>query len=85
MKMDPKVFAVFRNCFTLNMFGLLLGIFTEATFMFMLDILILGGLIYYIPFEYRRLNGVGVRFVLFILAALYTAVKILLQFVALGK
>lgn len=72
MEIDPRKAKIISSCFFCNIICLSLGIFTENTFHFMLNILILATIFPYLKFEYRRLNKVGPRLVLFILMLGYT-------------
>lgn len=72
MKIDPKVKIVIG----LNILGLFLGIFTERTFHFMNNLLILFMIIPSLKFEYQRLDRIGPHLVLMIFAAIYTTFSI---------
>lgn len=76
MKVDSKTSQIIMIGFFGNMLGLSLGIFTERTFHFMKNLLILYTIIPYLKFEYQRLNRIGPHLVLMIFAAIYTTFSI---------
>lgn len=83
MKIDPRKANIIGICFSCNILCLVLGVFTEETFYFMMDILIVFTAIPYLKFEYQRLNKIGPRLVIISLATVYAVFSLMMTFLSL--